>query len=188
MSAGPSPDDRRPESDERVILVDEDDREVGTAEKFQAHRDAARHRAFSVFVFDGDGAMLLQRRASAKYHSASLWSNACCGHPRPGETTVDAAHRRLGEEMGFDCELVPAMTFTYRAELGAGLSEHEIDHVFVGRSDADPTPNPDEVGDWRRVDVAALRRDVAQRPERYTVWFRMVLDRLLAAAGHAAPG
>jgi len=133
---------------ERVVLVDERDREVGTAPKLAAHEDGALHRAFSVFVLNGHGELLLQRRADTKYHSAGLWTNTCCGHPRPGEPVAAAARRRLREEMGFDCEPAPAGTFVYRAEVG-GLVEHEYDHVFVGRHETDPLPDPAEVSEWR---------------------------------------
>src|SRR5918997_6672888 len=117
---------------EQVILVDEADREVGTGSKLEAHREGALHRAFSVFVFDRRGRLLLQKRAAGKYHSGGLWSNTCCGHPRPGEATAEAARRRLREEMNFDCELRAAFEFLYRAQFTNKLIEHEYDHVFVG--------------------------------------------------------
>lgn len=179
-SALPTPGRAGTPSEERVVLVDERDVEIGTEEKLRAHRDAALHRAVSVFVFDGSGAVLLQRRAAGKYHSGGLWSNACCGHPRPGETPADAAHRRLREEMGIDCPLAPVFTFTYRAELDAGLVEHELDHVFVGRYDADPAPDPGEVEAWRWVDVELVRSELAARPDCFTAWFRTAFEELLA--------
>ncbi|MBI4546205.1 MAG: isopentenyl-diphosphate Delta-isomerase [Gemmatimonadetes bacterium] len=167
--------------EERVVLVDENDLEVGTAGKLAAHREPPRlHRAFSVFVFNTAGELLLQRRAAAKYHSAGLWSNTCCGHPRPGEDTLAAAHRRLEQEMGFDCELRAAFRFTYRAELGQGVAEHEFDHVFLGRFDGKPAPDPLEADGWRWAAPEVLRQDVARRPEAYTVWFRIALERLCA--------
>src|SRR5919205_4313288 len=125
---------------EELILVDAQDRELGVKEKLQAHVEGALHRAVSVFVFDGGGRLLLQKRAPTKYHSAGLWSNTACGHPRPGESTLAAARRRLREEMGFDCELREAFQFLYRAELDGELVEHEYDHVFVGVHDRDPAP------------------------------------------------
>jgi isopentenyl-diphosphate delta-isomerase len=164
-----------------VVLVDRDDVAVGTAEKMQAHRDGLLHRAFSVFVFRPDGRMLLQRRALSKYHSGGLWTNSCCSHPWPGEPVSDAAHRRLREEMGFDCELHHAFSFIYRAELDGGLTEHELDHVFVGWSDDVPDPDPEEVDSWREVRMDDLEREIAADPERFTVWFRIALPRLLAA-------
>jgi isopentenyl-diphosphate delta-isomerase len=171
---------------ERVILVDERDCELGVAEKMRAHAEGLLHRAFSVFVFDRAGRLLLQRRALSKYHSGGLWSNTCCGHPRPGETVAGAARRRLAEEMSFVCELRPGFEFLYRAELGNGLTEYEYDHVLVGSFDGEPRPDPSEVGDWRWVGLKALRDDLDARPESYSYWLRVALEsegwpRLLAA-------
>jgi isopentenyl-diphosphate delta-isomerase len=163
---------------DEVVLVDEQDAPIGTADKQEAHRSGALHRAFSVFVFDGAGRLLLQRRAADKYHSGGLWANTCCSHPRPGEDVADAAHRRLREEMGFDCELSPAGSFVYRASLGNGLTEHEFDHLLVGRFDGEPRPDPAEVGAWRVVRVPELRRDMAARPDRYAAWLSPALARL----------
>lgn len=164
-------------SEERVILVDEDDRPIGTEEKLAAHHKGLRHRAFSIIIVNDRGEMLLQKRADGKYHSGGLWTNTCCGHPRPGESIESAARRRLQEEMGFTCPLEERFTFAYRAELDQGLVENELDHVFVGHCDgARPQPDPHEVGDWRWVDVPTLRQDVAAHPERYTYWFRILLD------------
>ena len=160
---------------DRVILVDDRDRPIGTAEKLAAHRDGRLHRAFSVLVLNERGEMLLQRRAAGKYHSAGLWSNTCCSHPRPGEETESAAHRRLREEMGFDCPLEPAGALVYRADVGGGLVEHEYDHLYLGRFDGEPVPAPEEASAWRWVDPGALRREVAERPERFTPWFRLAL-------------
>lgn len=156
---------------EQVILVDGDDRAIGQMEKLAVHREGLLHRAFSVFVFDGDGRLLLQRRASGKYHSPGLWSNTCCGHPRPGEDTLAAARRRLVEEMGLRCELVPVHAFVYRADLGNGLWEHELDHVFVGTTRNAPQPHPDEVAEWRAMPRAALEAELAHAPGAFTVWF-----------------
>lgn len=163
---------------EHVVLVDRDDREVGTAEKLTAHAQAKLHRALSVFVSDGAGRLLLQRRARGKYHSGGLWSNTCCGHPRPDETVDAAAHRRLREEMGFDCPLERAFAFTYRADVGGGLVEHEHDHVFVGRFDGTPRPDPREVEVWRWVPVTEVLEDLDAHPDHYTAWFRLALDEL----------
>jgi isopentenyl-diphosphate delta-isomerase len=147
------------------------------------------HRAFSVFVFDTDGRLLLQQRNADKYHSGGLWSNTCCSHPRPGESLMDATQRRLVEEMGFSCPVDRAFGFTYRADVGQNLMEHEYDHVFVGRTDApsEVVPNPTEVSDWRWACPHALRTDVNATPDRYTVWFRLVLDRALEAAPSLLP-
>ncbi|MEM7787978.1 MAG: isopentenyl-diphosphate Delta-isomerase, partial [Bacteroidota bacterium] len=161
---------------ERVVLVDADDREVGTADKLAVHRDGRLHRAVSVFLFDGDGRWLLQRRADGKYHSPGLWSNTACTHPRPGELPVDAASRRLEEEMGVRCLLQPAFTRVYRAELPGPepLVEHELDHVFVGHFEGEPVPADAEVSGWEWIDADALRADLRARPERYTPWFRIL--------------
>jgi len=161
---------------EQLILVDADDREVGVGEKMQTHREGALHRAFSVFVFDRAGRLLLQRRAAAKYHSGGLWSNTACGHPRPGEATLTAARRRLREEMGFDCWLREAFAFVYRAEFPDGLVEHEYDHVFVGRFDGAPAPDPDEVEDWRWVTQDELRRALRDEPGHYSQWLKLAVE------------
>ncbi len=161
---------------EEVTLVDEHDRALGSAEKLNAHRSGQLHRAVSVFVFDSAGQMLLQQRAPTKYHSPGCWSNTCCGHPRPGETAGDAAHRRLREEMGIDCPLDLAFSFRYRADMGNGLVEHEYDHVFVGRFAGSPQPHPDEVGAWRWASFDEVIQDLAARPDQYTAWFRILLD------------
>lgn len=165
------------ERQERVILVDEHDAPVGEAEKLEAHRMGVLHRAFSVFVQDGAGQVLLQRRATSKYHSGGLWSNTCCGHPRPGEDTRAAALRRLREEMGLACLLKPAGTFIYRASLG-DLVEHEYDHVFAGVFPGSPQPDPAEVAEWRWVSLDELERELATYPERYTVWLPQALEQL----------
>lgn len=167
---------QRAVTEERVILVDERDRELGAAEKMRAHLDGALHRAFSIFVFDARGRLLLQKRARGKYHSGGLWSNTCCGHPRPGETTAEAARRRLREEMDFECELTEAFSFVYRAELEDRLVEHEYDHVLVGRFDGEPRPAPQEVEDWRWVPLAELARELRSEPASYSFWLRAALE------------
>jgi isopentenyl-diphosphate delta-isomerase len=169
------------ESDE-LILVDEQDNPVGTAPKLAAHQNGGRlHRAFSIFIFNSAGEMLLQRRAPGKYHFGGRWTNACCSHPRRGEATPDAAHRRLRHELGFDTELTERFSFVYRAEDPAsGLTEHEYDHVFVGRSDAEPRPNPGEVDGWKWVAPDALVADVRANPAAYTPWFALVVERVVS--------
>ncbi len=163
--------------EEQVIWVDAEDREVGVGEKLATHREGTLHRAFSVVIFNSAGEMLLQQRAVTKYHSGGLWSNTCCGHPRPGETTEAAGRRRLQEEMGIECPLEEMFTFLYRTELGDGLSENEYDHVLVGHCDGlTPHPAHDEVADWRWVNMADLRRDIAAQPEQYTYWFKVLLE------------
>lgn len=165
---------------EEVILVDEIDRPVGTAAKLEAHRQGLLHRAFSVFIVNPAGDLLLQRRAAAKYHSPGLWSNACCGHPRPGEATAVAAGRRLAEELGFTCALRPVGGFVYRAVVPARagsptLVEHEYDRVFVGTWDGEPEPDPAEVSAWRWVAPRTLRRALRRAPERFTPWLPLAL-------------
>jgi isopentenyl-diphosphate delta-isomerase len=166
-------------SPEILILVDRDDREVGTDEKTSVHRSGALHRAFSVFVWDETGRVILQRRARSKYHSGGLWSNTCCGHPRVGESTGEAAHRRLREEMGFDCPLTERSSFIYRASLDHDLTEHELDHVFSGSFTGVPEPDPAEVEEWRAVAPSEVLADLATQPEKYTVWLKPALEGLL---------
>jgi isopentenyl-diphosphate Delta-isomerase len=160
---------------EYIVLVDAQDRALGTAEKLEVHRSGRLHRAFSVFVLDGENRMLLQQRAAEKYHSGGLWSNTCCGHPKPQEDVMVAAKRRLVEEMGLHCELVLVATFVYRAELDGGLTEHEVDHVFVGRCDQDPTCDPREVQAWQWIRTKDLRYALAEHPERYTPWLPIAM-------------
>jgi len=159
-------------AEEIVILVDESDAPIGTMEKLAAHEEGgALHRAFSVFIFDACGRTLLQRRAATKYHFAGLWTNACCGHPRPGEGVTDAGRRRLREEMAIDVELRSAGSFMYHArDDGSGLVEREIDHVLVGSFDGQPTPDPREADDWCWIEPARLHGDLRDRPDSYTPW------------------
>lgn len=159
---------------DQVILVDENDREIGVMEKMEAHHKAQLHRAVSVFVFNSRGEWLLQQRAKEKYHSGSLWSNACCTHPLPGESTEEAAHRRLEEEMGMDCPLSHLFSFVYKEKLDNELTEYEYDHVFIGNTDVLPKPNPDEVENYKYVSFAELEEDIMQNPDNYTVWFRII--------------
>jgi isopentenyl-diphosphate delta-isomerase len=164
---------------EYVILVNTNDQRLGATEKMEAHEKGVLHRAFSVFVFNSERKMLLQKRADEKYHSPGLWTNTACSHPRTGEKTPDAAHRRLVEEMGFDCEIEEAFSFTYKADVGEGLTEHEFDHVFTGISDTMPIPNPEEVSGYKYVELGWLEKDVAENPGHYTVWFRIALKEVL---------
>ncbi len=170
-----------------LIAVDQHDRETGTVEKMEAHRIGILHRAFSIFVFDAADRLLLQRRAVGKYHSGGLWSNTCCSHPRAGESLLDAAHRRLREEMGFDCPLAPVFGFVYRAALDGGLVEHEYDHVVVGQFQGSPTPDKREVDDWKWERVPDIRSRLAKDPNAFTAWFELALDGLLARGFPAAP-
>jgi isopentenyl-diphosphate delta-isomerase len=159
-----------------VVLVNGNDDETGTAGKLQAHLDGLLHRALSIFIINDRGDMLLQRRASGKYHSAGLWSNACCSHPCPGERTADAAARRLREELGFDTGLEEIGTLLYHAEVGEGLVEHELDHLFTGIWNGEPRPDPDEVSETVWMPVGTLRRRLEESPENFTAWFPWILD------------
>lgn len=160
---------------EQVILVDDQDNEIGTMEKIEAHRKGLLHRAFSVLLFNSKGEMLIQKRAMEKYHSAGLWTNACCSHPRPEETMQEATRRKLLQEMGINIQPEFAFKFIYKAEVGNGLIEHEYDHVFVGRYEGEPLINCKEVEDWRLEAMDKLRADVKKNPHRYTHWFRLIV-------------
>lgn len=161
---------------EQVILVDEQDNELGAMEKMQAHMEGRLHRAISVFIFNTRNEMLLQQRADKKYHSPLLWTNTCCSHPRPGETATDAARRRLQEEMGIACALKEVFSFIYKAPLDNGLTEYEYDHVFKGICDMRPAPDADEIATWKYMSREALYDDVKRYPEHYTAWFKICLD------------
>lgn len=160
---------------EKVILVDNNDRVMGSLEKLQAHQEGRLHRAFSIFVFDSRGRLLLQRRSGTKYHSANLWSNTCCGHPTPGESISAAAHRRLREEMNFDCELRESFRFRYRIRLDQSLIEHEYDYVFVGECDNDPVPNVKEVSGWKWISIDELKADMQTNYRDYSYWLRYLI-------------
>lgn len=168
-------------TEEMLILVDENDNPVGEGEKMDVHRRGLLHRCFSIFVFDPGGRALMQKRAATKYHSGGLWTNTCCSHPRVGEELEEAIHRRLVEEMGFDCALEKALTFIYRAELDRGLTEHEYDHLYVGTYDGPLTPSPEEADGYAWEPVASVEAEMRERPERYTVWSILALEKLLSA-------
>ncbi|MBS1928947.1 MAG: isopentenyl-diphosphate Delta-isomerase [Chitinophagaceae bacterium] len=161
-----------------LILVNEADEPVGTMEKMEVHQKALLHRAFSIFIFNSKNELLLQQRALDKYHSAGLWSNTCCSHPSPGEDTAHAAAKRLKEEMGIETPLQHAFHFIYRAEFENQLTEHELDHVFVGKFDGEPEPNPNEVSDISYQTVEQLLSDMKENPQNFTVWFKLILPRL----------
>lgn len=161
-----------------VILVNEKDEEIGVMDKLEAHRQALLHRAFSVFIFNEKGEMLLQQRADSKYHSGGLWTNACCSHPAPGEETEKAARRRLLEEMGFTTSIVKIFDFTYRAEFDNGLIEHEYDHVFLGMYKGEVKPDPEEVQDFCYLDMETLKRRLDEEPESFTAWFYIAMPLL----------
>lgn len=168
-------------TEDKVVLVNRHDEAIGVEDKTRAHLLGVLHRAFSVFVINDAGQLLLQKRALTKYHSRGLWSNTCCSHPRPGESIEDAARRRLREEMGFDSALSEVLHFIYRAEFEDGLVEYEYDHVLVGSFNGVPQPDPTEVAEWRWVDMATLGADLKNQPESYTYWFRISFDRFLQA-------
>lgn len=157
---------------ERIILVDADDVAIGTAPKLEAHERGLLHRALSVVVRDASGRLLLQKRHIRKYHSGGLWTNTCCSHPRPGETVAMAASRRLQEEMGFTCPLLPLAQVTYRAEVSSGMVEHEVVHIFAGLFDGPVRPDPKEADGFAWIEPEALRADIRTTPERYSAWFK----------------
>ncbi len=160
-----------------VVLVNKSNRKIGIEEKIKAHASGKLHRAFSIFIFNSKGELLLQQRAKAKYHSGGLWSNTVCSHPRPGENYFQAAHRRLREEMGFDCELKKLFSFIYKTDFIDGLIENEYDTVFMGKFDGKPKPNPAEVANCKWVEIKDLKNDIAVDPEKYSVWLKIILNR-----------
>lgn len=163
---------------EKVILVDETDVPIGEMEKMEAHYKGLLHRAISVFVVDTNGNWLIQQRTLEKYHSRGLWSNSCCSHPTPGEMAIDAASRRLMQEMGLKASLEHLFTFTYKALLENGLIEHETDHVFVGITDVLPRINHHEVGDYKYISYQKLHEDVSINPGKYSEWFKLIYQRV----------
>lgn len=164
--------------DEFVVLIDNEDNRIGLMEKMQAHLQGVLHRAFSVFVFNDNNEMLLQQRALSKYHSPGLWTNTCCSHPRDGESYLAAAQRRMMEEMGLQCDMEDKFNFIYKADVGQGLVEHELDHVFIGRTNQIPVINKEEVESWRYASMDEVRHDMKSHPELYTEWFKIAFDRV----------
>ncbi|MBM72511.1 MAG: isopentenyl-diphosphate delta-isomerase [Crocinitomicaceae bacterium] len=164
---------------EEVILVDKNDVECGTMQKMEVHKNGgALHRAFSVFIFNTKGELLLQKRAEHKYHSGGLWTNTCCSHPRPGETTREAGNRRLVEEMGMDCKLIELFRFEYKAELNQGMTEWELDHVLLGLSDKVPQINKDEVAEYKYMSLDEIDHDLKINPQNYSEWFKICFERV----------
>lgn len=161
---------------EMVILVDNNDNQLGLMEKIEAHEKAILHRAFSVFILNDNNELLLQKRALSKYHSPGLWTNTCCSHPRNGESIINAGLRRLKEEMGFETEISSLLSFVYKAEFDNGLTEHEFDHVLVGRYNKNPSINKSEVSDWKWTDLDFLKKDVVSNPDLYTEWFKIIFQ------------
>lgn len=165
---------------ENVVLITEQDEPIGLMEKQEAHVAGVLHRAFSVFIFNDKGELLIQQRAFEKYHTPGKWTNTCCSHPREGETYEEGASRRLQEEMGFTCPIEYQFNFIYKADVGQGLTEHELDHVFKGVYNEEPVINPEEVAAYKWIDFDELQQDIQNNPEQYTPWFRIILKEYLA--------
>ncbi|MEM6865227.1 MAG: isopentenyl-diphosphate Delta-isomerase [Bacteroidota bacterium] len=163
--------------EENVILVNEDDQPIGLMPKMEAHEKALLHRAFSVFVLNDSGEIMLQQRAADKYHSPLLWTNTCCSHQRDGEGNIEAGKRRLREEMGFSVELKELFSFIYKAPFDNGLTEHELDHVLIGRYNGLPKINKEEVADWKWMHSTQIHSDILKNPDNYTAWFKIIFER-----------
>jgi isopentenyl-diphosphate delta-isomerase len=161
-------------AEEHVILVNEKDQEIGLMPKLEAHQKAVLHRAFSVFIFNSENELMLQKRASNKYHSPNLWTNTCCSHQRSGESNIQAGTRRLYEEMGFTTTLNEITSFIYKAPFDNGLTEHELDHIMVGYYNEDPVINSDEVEDWKWMKIEDVKNDISLNPDLYTAWFKII--------------
>ena len=163
--------------EEKVILVNENDEQIGLMPKQEAHEKAVLHRAFSVFIFNNKNELMLQQRALNKYHSPGLWTNTCCSHQRDGETNIEAGKRRLQEEMGFVVDLQESISFIYKAPFDNGLTEHEYDHVLLGKYNMTPIINLDEVANWKWMPLENVKVDISQHPELYTAWFKVIFDK-----------
>lgn len=164
-------------NEEKVILVNENDEQIGVMPKMEAHEKAVLHRAFSVFIFNSSNELMLQQRALHKYHSPGLWTNTCCSHQREGETNLQAGMRRLKEEMGFVTELTETTSFIYKAPFDNGLTEHELDHIMIGYYDYEPEINPDEVASWKWMKLEDVKTDIAKTPDLYTAWFKIIFEK-----------
>lgn len=162
----------------KVILVDKDDNQTGVMDKLEAHKKGVLHRAFSIFLFNDQKELLLQKRAEDKYHSGGLWTNTCCSHPSPGEFLIKSANKRLVEEMGIATSLTQLFAFTYKTGFGNGLTEHEYDHVLIGNFNASPAPSPNEVCDWRYESFETIKHEIDENPDNYTYWFREIYERV----------
>ena len=163
--------------EEKVILVNSNNEPIGLMPKMEAHEKALLHRAFSVFVINSNNELMLQQRALQKYHSPGLWTNTCCSHQRDGEENIEAGLRRLQEEMGFETPLEYLFNFIYKAPFDNGLTEHEFDHVMLGRYEGDPSINLEEVASWKWMDIDLIHSDLINNPADYTVWFAIIFDR-----------
>lgn len=164
---------------QQIVLVNENDERIGVMEKMEAHQKALLHRAYSIFIFNNKGELLMQKRSENKYHSGGLWTNTCCSHPRPNETNVHGATRRLKEEMGFTTKMEKAFDFIYKAEFDNGLTEHEFDHVLIGNYDGKVDPDPNEVAEWKYMSLEDIEKDLEANPDKYTVWFKIAFPKLL---------
>ena len=162
--------------EEQVVLVDTNDQPLGLMPKMEAHEKGVLHRAFSVFILNDAGELMLQQRALHKYHSPGLWTNTCCSHQRNGESNITAGKRRLQEEMGFVAELHELTSFIYKAPFNNGLTEHELDHIMIGHFNGTPEINPEEVANWKWMYVDDVRDDIQKQPDNYTVWFIIIFD------------
>ena len=162
--------------EEKVVLVDKDDNQIGLMPKMEAHLKGKLHRAFSIIIFNSERKILIQKRASTKYHTPNLWSNTCCSHQREGEDNINAGRRRLNEEMGFITNLYNFSSFIYRVEFSNGLIEHENDHIMLGVFDGNPNPNPNEVDEWKWIDIDILIEDMQSNPDKYTAWFMIIIN------------
>ena len=171
--------------EEHVILVDEHDNQLGLMPKMEAHEKAVLHRAFSVFIFNNDGDLMLQQRAAHKYHSPLLWTNTCCSHQRDGESNIEAGKRRLVEEMGFSTELKEVFSFIYKAPFDNGLTEHELDHVMVGYFDGVPEVNSEEVASFKWMSLEAIKEDIELHPNLYTAWFKIIFKESYSKLSYA---
>ncbi|MFD2823227.1 isopentenyl-diphosphate Delta-isomerase [Lacinutrix iliipiscaria] len=163
--------------EEQVILVNENNEQIGLMPKLEAHEKAVLHRAFSVFVFNDANELMLQQRAHHKYHSPGLWTNTCCSHQRDGESNIEAGKRRLQEEMGFVTQLEESISFIYKAPFDNGLTEHEYDHILIGRYNDAPIINVEEVEDWKWMPLEAVKKEIESQPELYTAWFKIIFDK-----------
>ena len=171
--------------EENVILVDELDNQLGLMPKMHAHEKAVLHRAFSVFIFNDKGELMLQQRAAHKYHSPLLWTNTCCSHQRDGESNIEAGKRRLIEEMGFKTNLKEIFSFVYKAPFDNGLTEHELDHVMIGNFNGVPKINPDEVASYKWMTLEAVKKDIELQPNIYTAWFKIIFKESYLKLIHA---
>lgn len=164
-------------TEEMVILVNENDEQIGLMPKMEAHEKAVLHRAFSVFIFNDKNELMLQQRALKKYHSPGLWTNTCCSHQRDGESSLEAGKRRLLEEMGFTADLKETTSFIYRAPFDNGLTEYEFDHILVGTYTDEPVLNTDEVADWKWMSLEKVKTDILENPGDYTAWFKIIFEK-----------